>query len=173
MGIFFYLASAEGGFGLSFDIFEANLINLSIILVAMFVFGRRLLSNILSERQAKIEAEIAAAEGQANEAAVALADAQQSLAQAKVEAGKIREQAQVSAERAKSDVLAKGRAEVEKLKAVAAADLSSEQDRAIAELRKRVTALALAKVESRLNERLGDDSMQEQLLNRTIAQLGG
>lgn len=173
MGIFFYLASAEGGFGLNFDIFEANLVNLSIILVAMFVFGKRLLTDILSERRTKIEAAISEAETQASDAAAALADAQQSLAQAQAEAQQIREQAQVSAERAKAEVLAKGKAEVEKLKATAAADLSSEQDRAIAELRKRVTTLSLAQVESRLKARLDDTDLQEALLNRTIAQLEG
>lgn len=173
MGTLFYLASAEGGFGLHFDIFEANLVNLTIILGAMFVFGRKLLSNILNERQSKIEAMINDAQAQAQTASAALAEAQQNLELAKVNADKIREQAKVDAEQARLDILAKGEREVEKLKATAAADLTSEQERAIAQLRKRVTALALAQVESRLQERLDDAPLQEQLLDRSIAQIGG
>ncbi|MGB0561984.1 MAG: F0F1 ATP synthase subunit B [Spirulinaceae cyanobacterium] len=173
MGTLLYLATAEAGFGLNLNILETNLLNLAIVLGLLVVFGRRLLSNILSERRAKIEGTIAEAEAKASQAAASLAEAQQNLAQAQAQARTIREQAIVTAEQAKSDVLAKGHQEVERLKSSAAADLTAEQERAIAELRQRVTVLALAQVETRLQDRLGDDVMQEQLLNRTIGQIGG
>lgn len=173
MGTFFDLATAEGGVGFNFNILETNLVNLAIVIAVLFVFGRRFLGGMLSERQSKIKAMIADAESRAKSAAAELAEAQQSLAQAQAEAEQIRQRGQVSAERARAELLTKGKAEVEKLRANAAADLSSEQDRAIAELRQRISALALERVRAQLQERVNDHSMQERLLDRSIAQLGG
>ncbi len=173
MGTVFYLATeAEGGFGLNFDILEANIINLALLLGILVYYGGQAVGKILNERRAKIEAEIQEAEGRAAKAASELAGAQQKLAQAKEEAKQILATAEQTAQRAKEEVLAKGKAEVERLKATAAADVSSEQDKAIAELRQRTVTLALERVEGQLKERL-DDSKQERLIDRCIGQLGG
>ena len=63
-------------------------------------------------------------------------------------------------------ILEKADADVEKLKVTAEADMSSQQDRAIAELRQRVTALALADVERQLDQGV-DDATQQRLIERT------
>ena len=164
-------AGAEGGFGFNFDIIETNLINLGIILILLKVYGGKVLSNILSERRAKIEAEIKSAEARAKESKDALAAAQKNLKEAQDNAVKIRSEAETNAERAKEAVLAKGQKEVERLKASADADLNSEQERAIAQLRSRVVEMALERVESRMGEVLNDDK-QRQLIDRSIAKLG-
>ena len=101
-----------------------------------------------------------------------MAEEQKKLAEAKQTAEKIRQDAQANAEKVKAAILAQGDKEVARLKASAAADLSSEEARAISELRKRVSALALEKVESQLPGML-DDSAQTTLIDRSIAQLGG
>ena len=164
-------AGAEGGFGFNFDIIETNLINLGIILILLKVYGGKVLSNILSERRAKIEAEIKSAEARAKESKDALAVAQKNLKEAQDNAVKIRSEAETNAEKAREAVLVKGQKEVERLKASADADLNSEQERAIAQLRSRVVAMALERVESRMGEVLNDDK-QRQLIDRSIAKLG-
>lgn len=173
MGICLYLASSEGGIGLNFDILETNLLNLIIIIGVLIYFGRSFLGSMLGERRAGIETAITEAEQRAAQAAATLAEAQQKLAQAQAEAERIRTEAKTTAQRAKDDLLAKGVADVEKIKAAAAADLSSEQDRAIAELRQRVSAIALQQVEAQLQDRLQDQSVQTRLVDRCIAQIGG
>ncbi|MEL6500943.1 MAG: F0F1 ATP synthase subunit B [Cyanobacteria bacterium J06623_1] len=175
MGTFFLLnaeAGAESGFGFNFDIIETNLINLGIILVLLIVYGGKVVGNILSERRAKIEAEIKSAEARAKESKDALAVAQKNLKEAQANAVNIRTEAEANAEKAKETILAKGQQEVERLKATAAADLSSEQDRAIAQLRAKVVEMALSRVESRMGEVLDDDK-QRQLVDRSIANIGG
>ena len=175
MGTFFLLnaeAGAEGGFGFNFDIIETNLINLGIIFVLLIVYGGKVVGNILSERRAKIEAEIKSAEARAKESKDALAVAQKNLKEAQANAVSIRSEAEQNAEKAKEAILAKGQKEVERLKATAAADLSSEQERAIAQLRSKVVEMALSRVESRMGEVLNDDK-QRQLVDRSIAKLGG
>ena len=175
MGTFFLLnaeAGAESGFGFNFDIIETNLINLGIIFVLLIVYGGKVVGNILSERRAKIEAEIKSAEARAKESKDALAVAQKNLKDAQSNAVNIRSEAEKNAEKAKEAILAKGQKEVERLKATAAADLSSEQDRAIAQLKSKVVEMALSKVESRMGEVLNDDK-QRQLVDRSIANIGG
>ncbi|MEL6908617.1 MAG: F0F1 ATP synthase subunit B [Cyanobacteria bacterium J06648_1] len=175
MGTFFLLnaeAGAESGFGFNFDIIETNLINLGIIFVLLIVYGGKVVGNILSERRAKIEAEIKSAEARAKESKDALAVAQKNLQDAQANAVNIRSEAEANAEKAKEAILVKGQQEVERLQATAAADLNSEQDRAIAQLREKVVAMALEKVESRMGEVLNDDK-QRQLVDRSIAKLGG
>lgn len=171
MGNILYLAT-ESGWGLNFDILETNLINLAILIVVLLVYGSKFLGKILSERRAAIEAEIKDAENRAATAKKALEEEQRKLSQAKAEAKQIREQAEQNAASAKEKILAQGQAEVERIKATAAQDLQGEQDKAIAELKGRVAALALRRVEAQLQETL-DDSAQSQLIDRCIAQLGG
>ncbi|NEP47426.1 MAG: F0F1 ATP synthase subunit B [Moorea sp. SIO3C2] len=165
-------AHGEGGFGLNFNILEINLINLSILLGVLYYFGSKLVGNILSERRSKIEQAIKEVEARQRQGAEALADQQQKLAQAQVEAENIRAAAEVNAKAAKDAILAASAQEIERMKESAVQDLNSERERAMAELRQRVATMAMAKVDSQLRETL-DNSAQEQLIDRNIALLGG
>ena len=168
----FVLLAAEGhGFGLNLDILEANLINLAIIIGVLVYFGRGVLGKTLSERRAKIEEAITEAETRKSQAASALADQQQKLAQAKQEASRIRAEAEVRAKAAREEILVQSQADVQRMKASAAQDLNSQQEKVIAELRQQVAAMAIAKVESQLRSGLGDDT-QQQLIDRSIATIG-
>jgi F-type H+-transporting ATPase subunit b len=182
MGTFSFLATAaaevaaeggsEGGFGLNFDLLETNLINLVIIIGVLFFFGRKFLGNTLSERRSKIQEDLRDAEKRQKDAAAALADAQQKLAKAQAEAERIRASAEESAQAARAAVLESAAKDVERMRETAVQDLNSERERAIAELRQRVAALAIQRVESQLRGHL-DDSAQQQLIDRSIALLGG
>lgn len=163
---------AEGGFGLNFDFLETNLVNLGLLIGILVYFGRPLLSNILSERRSNIEAQIQEAEQRAKEAAAELAEAQEKLTQAQAEAQNILKNAQTSAQAAKQSILARAEQDVQKLKETAAADLNSEREKAIAQLRASVVASALQKVESELRTGVADDA-QQTLIDRSIALIGG
>lgn len=165
-------ASEEGGFGLNFDILETNLVNLAIVIGVLIYFGRGFLGKILSDRRTAIETAIREAENRKKEAAAALADQQQKLAQAQAEAIRIREQAEESARTAKAAILAQAEQDIQRLRETTAQELNTEQERIISELRRRTAALALQRVEAELPSRLNDD-LQRQLVDRSIARLGG
>ncbi len=159
------------GFGFNTNILETNLINLAIIIVVLLVFGRKVLGSTLQERREKIETAIKSAEKRAQDAASALADQQQKLAQAQAEAEKIKQAAQENAAKTKEAILAQASIDVERMKQTAAADLNTERDKAISQVRQRVVAQALEKVESQLRGGIADDA-QHTLVDRSIAQLG-
>ena len=171
-GNFWLLATEEGGFGLNFNIFETNLINLSILIGVLIYFGRNLLGNILSERRSKIEAAILDAEKRQQEAKAALAEQETNLAQAKTTASQIKVDAESNAKAACERILAQAAKDVQKIKDEAARDLSSQRERAILELRQKVVSLAMGRAESQLRGNL-DDSAQQRLIDQSIALLGG
>ncbi|HEY9618992.1 MAG TPA: F0F1 ATP synthase subunit B [Crinalium sp.] len=174
MGTVWLLAEAahEGGFGLNFNILETNLINLAIVIGVVVYFGSGFLGKALSERQSEIETAIQEAEQRKKNAAAALADQQQKLAQAQSEAARIRAAAEESAKAARDAILTQTEQDIERLKAAAAQDLNSQQERVINELRQRVVSLALQNVEGRLQSGLNGDA-QQQLIDRSIALLEG
>ena len=89
---------------------------------------------------------------------------------AKKEAERIKTEAKTNAEAAREAVLAQSAKDIERLKAAAAQDMSSQQERVMQELRQRVSAMAVDKVRSRLPETLNDD-VQRKLVDQSIARL--
>lgn len=171
MYIGWFLATEEGGFGLS-DVLETNLINLAIIIGVLVYFGSKFLGNTLSARKAAIEEAISDAERRKQEAASALAEQQQKLALAQDEAQMILENAQTAAARTRETILAQAQVDVERLKANAAQDLTSQQERIVRELRQQIALEAVSRAESELPGRLNDD-IQSRLVDASIALLGG
>ncbi|MDM9384417.1 F0F1 ATP synthase subunit B [Chlorogloeopsis sp. ULAP01] len=164
--------SAEGGFGLNLDILETNIINLAILVGVLFYFGRKVVGNTLSERRSNIETAIREAEERLKEAAAQLSDAQQKLTKAQAEAQQIRKSAEENAQATREAILARAAEDVQRLKETAARDLSTETERAIAQLRQQVVAMALQKAESELKSGISDNA-QQTLIDRSIALLGG
>jgi F-type H+-transporting ATPase subunit b len=165
-------ASEPGGFGINFDILESNVINLAIVVGVLFYFGRGFLGKVLSDRRAAIEVAIKEAEERKQQAAAALADEQQKLAQAQQEATRIRQAAEEQATATKSSILSQAERDIERLRESVSQDVNTERDRAIAELRQRIATLALQKAESDLPSRLNDD-VQGRIIDSSIATLGG
>ncbi|HIK27066.1 MAG: F0F1 ATP synthase subunit B [Oscillatoriaceae bacterium SKW80] len=163
---------AKAGFGLNLDILETNIVNLLIVIGILFYFGRGFLGNILSERRAKIETAIREAEERVKQAEAALAEGEKKLAQAQEEAKRILAAAEENAKAAREAILARAAKDIEKMRAEAARDMESERERISKEIRARVAAMALEKVELQLKERL-DDYAQNKLIERSIAMLGG
>lgn len=165
-------AHEKGGFGLNLDIFETNLINLAILIGIVVYFGRKVLGQILSERRAKIAQAIQEAEARQKKAAATLSEQQQKLAQAQASAERIRKEAEERTRSAKDAIMSQAAKDIQRLKDTAAQDLSSEQERVIAELRRRIAAMAMERAETQIKAQL-NDSTQQTLIERSIAQLGG
>ena len=176
MGTFLFLAAAhsevESGFGLNFDILDTNIINLTLLIGILLYYGTPIVGNILKERRSKIAETIQEVEQKQKQAVATLAEEQKKLKEAEATAAKIRSEAETNAQKAKEAILAQGEQEIERIKAVAGKDLNSDQEKAIASLRERVVALAIERARTQMGEVLNDDK-QHQLIDSTIAKLGG
>ena len=169
---FWLLATEEGGFGLNFNILETNLINLSILIALIVYFGKGFLGSVMAERRSTIEASIKDAEKRLKEASKALVEQQKNLADAQATAAKIKSDGEAAAKVAKDNIMAQAAKDIQRMKDDAARDLTSQRDRVVIELRQRVSALAVEKVEGQLRSQV-DDGTQQKLIDQSIGLLGG
>ena len=112
------------------------------------------------------------AEARQKQTAQTLADEQQKLAQAQAEAVRIRASSEERAKLVKTEIAAQAEQDVARLRDTAAKDLGAEQERVIAQLQRRIAALAVEKAETDIKGRLTNND-QDRLIDRCIAQLGG
>jgi F-type H+-transporting ATPase subunit b len=164
--------AAEKGFGLNFDLLEANVLNLAVVISVLVYFAKGFLGKALAERRSQIADAIQDAEKRVKEAAVALAEQEKKLQAAKAEAAKILADAETSAQSARAAILAQSEQDLARMRATAAQEMSNQQDKVMSELRQRVAALAMQDVEQRLRSQMGEDA-QRSLIDRSIAQIGG
>ncbi|NJM44893.1 MAG: F0F1 ATP synthase subunit B [Alkalinema sp. RU_4_3] len=166
------IAEEKGGFGLNFDLLEANVINLAIAIGILVYFGRGFLSNTLGKRSEAIEKALSEAARKQAETAKLLAAEQEKLKNAQAEAAQIVAAADGDAKRASDLILQAGAEEVARMKETAAADLGNEEAKVMRELRVRIAELAMQKAQSDMSGRLNDDS-QQRLIDRSISGIGG
>jgi len=162
--------SERSGFGISSDIFQTNLINILIILALLIYVGRGFLGKILSQRLESIETAIKDAETRKLKAAAELTDKQKKLAEVQVECDRLKLQAQADAKTAGDVILATIAADIERLKASAAQELATEQERVIMQLRQQVVQKSLVQVKAYFDRGLSDTTQQE-LVDRSISLL--
>lgn len=168
------LATEAGsrGIGINTNILETNLINLGILIVVLVYFGRSFLGKILNERRSTIEEAIKEAEQRQQQAQASLAEQQQKLTVAQTDAQRILTEAEERAKTVRDSILAKATEDVERMKATASAELDSDRERVISQLRSQIATQAIELAESQLKQHL-NDNVQERLIDQSLALLGG
>lgn len=165
------ILASHGSFGLNLNPFETNIVNLAIVIFALYKFLPSFLGGILERRRAAIVADLQDAETRLAEATTALAQAQQDLAEAQKKAEQIRAEGKARAEAIRLESEKRTIEEMARLKQGSAADLEAEASRATEQLRREAARLAIERALASLPGRL-DASAQEQLLNQSIQNLG-
>ncbi|MEL0590550.1 MAG: F0F1 ATP synthase subunit B [Planktothrix rubescens PR222] len=168
------LATEAGsrGIGINTNILETNLINLGILIVVLVYFGRGFLGKILNERRSTIQEAIKEAEQRQQQAQASLAEQQQKLTVAQTDAQRILAEAEERAKTVRDSILAKAAEDVERMKATASAELDSDRERVISQLRSQIATQAIELAESQLKQHL-NDNVQERLIDQSLALLGG
>ena len=154
------ILASHGGFGLNLNLFETNIINLAIVIFALYKFLPNFLGGILERRRAGILADLKDAEERLAAATSSLAQAQSDLAAAQQKADQIRADGKARAEAIRLDSEMRTIEEMARLKQGATADLNAEAAR-----------LAIEKALATLPGKL-DDKAQAQLVNQSIQNLG-
>ena len=158
--------------GVSFnpDIFEANLVNLVILVGGLFYLLSGALSESLSERQQKILGAIQESEERLEEATKKLTDSETQLAQAQMVIESIGKDAQVTAQQVKSTILTDGKTEIERLTSAAKGQIGTIEARVRKQISDYVVALALNRITMQLEGKL-NSSLQQQIIDRNISKL--
>ena len=166
----FSIQLAEGGWGLNFDIFEANLVNLIILDGGRFSLLSGALSECLTERQQKILGAIQESEEKLQEATVRLTEGETKLAQAQMVIESIGKDAEVTAKQVKSTILTDGKTEIERLTAAAKGQIGTIEARVRKQISEYVVTLALKRITMQLEGKL-TSGLQQQIIDRNISKL--
>jgi F-type H+-transporting ATPase subunit b len=163
---------AEGGVSLNLNIFEANLINLTLLDGGLFYLLSGILSESLSDRQQKILGAIQESEEKLQEATTRLTEGETKLAQAQIVIESIQKDAQQTAAQVKSSILADGKLEIERLTATAKTQINTIESRVRKQISDYVATLALQRITMQLEGKL-NSSLQQQIIDRNISKLAG
>jgi len=165
------LLASHGSFGLNFDIFETNIINLAIVIAGLAWFLRGFLGGILERRRERILAELKDAEERLSVATASLAEAQKSLGEARSLAEKIRADGKARAEAIRLESEKRTVEEMARMKQDSQSDLDSEVSRVSKQLQREAAELAIARALASLPGRL-DAATQARLIDQSIQTLG-
>ncbi|MFM7313253.1 MAG: F0F1 ATP synthase subunit B [Cyanobium sp.] len=165
------LASHGGGFGLNFNPFETNIINLAIVIAGLVWFLRGFLGGILERRRAAILADIKDAEDRLAAASASLAEVQKGLADSQARADKIRADGQSRAQAIRLESERRTVEEMARIKQASASDLDAEAARVTTQLRREAARLAIEKALETLPGRLNPEA-QSHLIDQSIQSLG-
>ena len=163
---------SDSGVSLNTDIFEANLINLILLVGGLFYLLSGALSESLSERQQKILGAIQESEEKLQEATTRLTESETQLAQAQIVIESIQKEAQQTATQVKSSILTEGKTEIERLTSTAKAQITTIEARVRKQISDYVASLALQRITAQLEGKL-NSSLQQQIIDRNISKLVG
>lgn len=165
------LLASHGGFGLNFDLFETNIINLAIVIAGLVWFLRGFLGGILERRRSAIVADLKEAEDRLSSASAALAEAQKGVAEAQKKAEQIRADGKVRADAIRLDSEQRTIEEIARMKQAATSDLANEASRVTDQLRRETALKAIEKALAVLPGKL-DAEAQARLIDQSIQSLG-
>jgi F-type H+-transporting ATPase subunit b len=134
-----------------------------------YVFPR--MEQTFRARVEAIEGGIKRAEERQAEANALFEQYKQQLAEARVEAGRIREEARADAEGIKNDVLARAREESERIISAGRDQLTAERQTIIRELRADVGSIAVNLASRIVGESLADEARQRGTVERFLAEI--
>jgi F-type H+-transporting ATPase subunit b len=161
---------ADLSVNLNVDIFETNVINITILLGGIIYLGSNALSASLSERQQKILGAIQEAEERLQQAVAKLAESEKQLAQAQIVIDSIKSEAEKTAKQVKSWILSDGKGEIVRLTASAMAQITTIEAKVRKQISDYVVALALNRVTLQLEGKL-TSNLQQQIIDRNISKL--
>ncbi|WP_029151012.1 F0F1 ATP synthase subunit B [Microbacterium indicum] len=154
----------------SYDIIWSAVCFVIIVLVVVFVAMPRL-NKVLDARSAAIEGNIEKADEAQRQAEAALAEYTQQLADARKEAGEIREAARADGKKIVDEAKATASSEAERLTATAHTQIEAERQAAMVSLRNDVGSIALDLAGNVIGESMTDDAKAQNVVDRFLADL--
>jgi F-type H+-transporting ATPase subunit b len=170
----FQLAQEEGtASGLQINLFWVIVSSLNFIFFAVllyWLFGAPV-TRMLGERRARVEQGLADAEQARKDREAAESERLAAIQEARREANEIITRAQKTAQDARDADIAATKADLERMRERAAADIEAEKQRAITELRSEVADLALRAASRVVGETISSDR-ERRLVQEFLAETG-
>jgi F-type H+-transporting ATPase subunit b len=141
-------------FGFNTNILETNVLNLAVVLTVVVTYVGDALRGLLANRKQNILNNFREADQRASEAQERLNQARLQLEQAQAKATQIRDQALVTIEQEKNQIVRQNQDDIKRLSVLQQETLQFEQQKAQNELAQKLVRLALHQVREKLTQRL-------------------
>jgi F-type H+-transporting ATPase subunit b len=151
--------------------FIVEIIAFLILLALLGKYVLPVLNRTLEERQAQIQGQFDASEKAQHDAAEALDEYKQQLADAREEAGRMREEAREQGAAIIAQMRAQAQAEAERIIASAHKQIEAERQQAVNSLRTEVGTMATTLASRIVGESLDDPARQSRVVERFLADL--
>lgn len=151
--------------------FLAQICNLMIQLVIFKKFLLKPIKQVIADRKAKADSEIADAQKLRTEAEAMKAEYEQNLQNARTEANQIVATAQKTATARSEEIVGEARAQAAALKQKAEADIAQERKKAVNEVKDEIGGIAM-EIASKVVEREISEKDHKDLINEFIKNVG-
>jgi F-type H+-transporting ATPase subunit b len=151
--------------------FVVELIAFLVLLAFLAKYVLPPLNKALEQRQAQIRGQFEASETAQKEAAEALEEYKNELAQARAEAGRMREEAREQGAQIVAEMRAKAQEEAERIVSTAHKQVDAERQQALTQLRTEVGSMASTLASRIVGESLDDSARQSRVVDRFLAEL--
>ena len=151
--------------------FLAQICNLMIQLVIFKKFLLKPIKQVIADRKAKADSEIAAAQKLRTEAEAMKAEYEQNLQNARTEANEIVANAQKTATARGEEIVGEARAQAAALKQKAEADIAQERKKAVNEVKDEIGGIAM-EIASKVVEREISEKDHKDLIDEFIKNVG-
>ncbi|WP_024802498.1 F0F1 ATP synthase subunit B [Nocardia sp. BMG51109] len=148
--------------------------SLIVTVVIAFVFYKYVvprLMKVLNERSDKIEGGIAKAEAAQAEAQATLEQYQQQLAEARLEAARIREEARTQGQQILAQLRSEAQSEADRIVASGHAQLEAQRQQIVTELRAELGHTAVDLAEKIIGQSVSDEAKQAASIDRFLTEL--
>ena len=151
--------------------FQAQICNLMIQLVIFKKFLLKPIKQVIADRKAKADSEIADAQKLRTEAEAMKAEYEQNLQNARTEANQIVATAQKTATARSEEIVGEARAQAAALKQKAEADIAQERKKAVNEVKDEIGGIAM-EIASKVVEREISEKDHKDLIDEFIKNVG-
>lgn len=151
--------------------FVAQALSFLLLVLILAKFAWKPLMAMMEERRNQIEANIAHAEKERQQAEQIKREYQEEIRKARQEAQEVIAKATKLSEERAEEILAGAREEAEKIKSAALVEIERERDRAIAQVQAQVAGLSVAVAEKIIRKNL-DVQSQEAMIEQFIQEVG-
>lgn len=167
---FSYFLSNQGGFGLNTDIFETNVINLSVVIGILVYYGRIALADIINSRKADILKSLQEAENKFKEAEENLLVAKKNFESSRIKAEQIRQQGSLLSSQTVIALLAAVEDDIKRLKLSNLSIIKLEEEKSVNQLCQKLTQIALFQAKEKISKKM-NVGIQKKIIVQSIERL--
>jgi len=166
----FSLICESEGFQLNTNLFETNVLNLSVVLGVLVYYGKAALGDLIQNRKENILRSLQDAENKFKEAEENLSFSKKNFESAKLKAEQIRSQGVILSSQAAKALIEKVEEDITRLKASNLSLIKLEEEKSINDICQKLSQFAISKSIEKINKRINSTS-QKKIISQNIEKI--